>query len=428
MPQVGRVRYYLGRLKNNKTLMNGTLFSMFSFINRGISFVLMIILAKYIMPSQYGELSLFNTIVQLLGYFITLSCTGYFTISYFQRKGECFRQDFTSIILIITGCTVTVSLVLLFTQNALAHVANLPPLFLWFALAICVGEALFNLLMNYVRIQEKVIRYGLLSCGFAVISFFISIYMVVYKGLDWQGRVYTHLIIAVLSGILGFIVLASKRFLTRNVTWAGTKIVLKWGIPLIPHHAVGWIKQGCDRFIINSTHSLEAVGVFSFALNMTSIVNMVGMAFNQTNSVTIYQLLSSELSAKEKKSVLKKQTRNIGFIYTISYILILIFGSILVLLAIPNYQASLPYFWITSVSGYLNCIYFLFVNYLFYYHRNKNIMMVTFLSSLLHLSMSLLLTKYSLYWTAIIYVLSQGVIDVLIARQAIKVINEKIVD
>ena len=116
--------------------MNGTMFSMFSFINRGISFVLLIILARYIMPAEYGRLSLFNTIVQLLGFFIALSCQGYFTISYFQRKGELFRQDVSSIVLIMAGCTVVCSVILLFSQDALARFAELPPLSLWFALII----------------------------------------------------------------------------------------------------------------------------------------------------------------------------------------------------------------------------------------------------------------------------------------------------
>lgn len=415
------------RFKNNKTLRNGTLFSMFAFINRGIAFLLMVILARYIMPGEYGQLSLFNTITQLLAYFITLSCQSFFTISYFQRKGELFRQDFTSIILITTGTTLLLSIVLFFFQDSLARFADLPPAFLWFAIIICVGEEIFGLLMSYIRIQEKVIRYGILSCGFAIINFIISIYLVVYKGLDWRGRVYTHLCVAVLSGLLGLGVLASKHFFTRHVTWEGTKNVLKWGVPLIPHNAAGWIKQGCDRFIINSNHSLAAVGIFSFALNLNSIIAMVGIAFNQTNSVTIYQLLSSDKTANDKLFLLKRQTKNIGLIYTISYVSILVLGTLLVYFAIPAYCTSLPYFWILSLSGYLNCLYYLFVNYLYYFHRNKNVMTITFTTALLHLMMSLLLTKYSLYWTAIIYVVTQGVVVYLTARQAIKVIRESFI-
>ena len=416
----------ISKLKGNKTLMNGTMFSLFSFINRGIGFLLLIILARYIMPAEYGRLSLFNTIVQFLGYFIALSCQGYFAISFFQRKGELFRQDTTSIVLIMTVCTTILSIVLLFCHEPLARFAELPHSFLWFALIISFTQVFYFLYTDLLRVEEKVARYGIVSCGFALVNFVLSIYLVIDRGLDWEGRVYSHLICAVVSGIIGVVVLAKKRLFTRHVTWEGTKMILLWGIPLIPHKATSWIKQGCDRFIINGTHTIEDVGLFSFALTLTSIIIMIGSAFNSTNSVTIYQVLSSDLPASQKRTQLKKQSRNILFIYTIGYILVLIGASVFVPLLLPKYSGSLTYFWITSVSGYLQCLYYLFVNYLFYYHKNKNIMLITFITALLHLGLSLLLTRYSLYLTSIIYIVSQSVVVILIANQSLKIINEKI--
>lgn len=416
------------RVKTNKTLMNGTMFSIFSFINKGISFVLLVILARYIAPAEYGRLSLFSTIVQLLGYCIALSTTGFFSVSYFQRKGELFRQDFTSIIIITVFCTTVIGVVLLFSQDAIAKLADLPPAYLWVALVICFADVFFHCFMDLLRIQEKVLKYGFFSCGVALINFAFSLYLVVAKDLNWQGRVYAHLFCSVLFGAIGFFILAKKRLFTRHISWPGIKMIILWGIPLIPHHAASWIKQGCDRFIIKGTHTIEDVGIFSFALTLTSVIVMIGTAFNATNSVSVYQILSSGVNAKTKKKQLKNQTRNIGVIYTVGYLLVLIGASLLVPLLLPKYTDSLPYFWITSVYGYLNCLYFLFVNYLFYYHRNHSIMMITFISSCVHLGLSLILTRYSLYWTAIIYVITQSVILILIAQQAIKVVRKEVVE
>ena len=55
-------------------------------------------------------------------------------------------------------------------------------------------------------------------------------------------------------------------------------------------------------------------------------------------------------------------------------------------------------------------------------------MIVTFATSVLHLGLSLLLTRYSLYWTAIIYVVTMAAIVILIVNQSRKVIREKLVD
>ncbi len=414
------------RLKNNKTLMNGTLFSSFSFINRGIAFILLIVLARYIAPAEYGRLSLFNTIVQFLGYVIALSTQGFFSVSYFQRKGEHFRQDFTSIVVILVVCTIVISSVLLFSQKALASFADLPPAFLWYAIVICFFQVFFHLFMDLLRVEEKVIRYGLFSCGFALANFILSLYLVIYKGQDWQGRVYAQLLCTIISGVLGVILLYKRRLFTRKVTKEGIMMIILWGLPLIPHEAASWIEQGCDRFIINNAHTIEDVGIFSFALTLTSIIIMIGTAFNATNSVSIYQILSSDGDESQKREQLKRQTRNIGLIYTVGYVLVLVFASLLIPILLPKYDSSLPYFWITSISGYMQCIYFLFVNYLFYYHKNKDIMMVTFISAVFHLILSLFLTRYSLYYTAIIYVATQAIVLLLIIRKSQIVLSQNL--
>ena len=140
------------------------------------------------------------------------------------------------------------------------------------------------------------------------------------------------------------------------------------------------------------------------------------------------QILSSNKSAADKIKYLKRQSRNIGLIYTAGYVAVLVLGTLLVFLALPKYRPSLPYFWITSVSGYLNCLYHLFVNYLIYYHKTQNIMVITFWTACLHLVLSLLFTRYSLFFTSVIYVISQLVVLILIARKSLKVVKEKVVD
>ena len=408
--------------------MNGTMFSIFSFINKGISFVLLIILARYIAPAEYGRLSLFTTIVSFLGYLVALSCQGYFAVSYFQRKGELFRQDFTSIVVITTVCTIVLSICLLISQDKITGIADLPNQFLWFAIFISFAQIFSHIFLDYLRIQEKIVRYGLFSCGFAIISFFLSLFFVVNRGMNWEGRVYAHLVCAVSFGIIGILLLARDKLFTKHISLNGIKTIVLWGVPLIPHHATSWLRQGCDRFIINSSHTIEDVGVFSFALTLTSVILMIGTAFNATNSVSIYKILSLNTDAKTKKQRLKKQMYNIGLIYTVGYAIVLVGASFLIPFLLPRYTDSLPYFWITSVYGYLNCLYFLFVNYLFYYHKNHNIMMITFGSSCVHLCLSLLLTRYSLYFTSFIYVITQLVVLFLISKQAIKVVRKEVVD
>lgn len=398
------------RLRNNKTLVNGSLFSIFSFFSQGTSFLLLILLASYIAPAAYGELSLFNTIVQFLGYFIALSTQGYMSVSYFQRGKYLFCKDVSSIIYICISITVFFFFILLIGGEFLSLCTGLTLPVLWIAVIIAALQVIWSMLLDYYRILEKVGTYGFYSCSFVLLNFVLSLYLVIVLNQGWEGRIYAQFICVVLFGIITFFIFIVNKLFTINIQLADVKMILLWGIPLIPHLGSIWIKQGGDRFIINHFHTLDDVGLFSFALNLTSIIFMIGSAFNATNSISIFQTLAANIDIEEKKQILKRQTKNMVYTFIIAYLLIVISVIVFIPILLPKYALSIPFFIILSIQGLGQCFYFLFCNYLFYYHQNKKIMYVTFGTSLLHLCLSLVITKYSLYYTCSIYVIVQIII------------------
>lgn len=402
------VRSYINRLKGNKTLLNGMLFSIYAFIGRGIAFVLLIILATYIPPADYGKLSLFNTVIMLLGFFMAFSTNGYFGISYFKESKETFHQDFTFIMLMLLLTAGIVSVVFLSFGNDLSKLAGISCGLLWWALLIAFVNVPFNLHMDYYRLQEKVGKYGIMNLGNAILNAVFSLILVITFAQGWMGRVNTHIGVAFFFGLIGIVFFINKGFFDFHLHKDRMKMILFWGLPQIPHLATNWLRQGCDQYIINYNYTTQEVGLFSFALNLVGIITMIGMAFNSSNSVTIFQVLSKEISNVEKKTILKKNTRNIFVVYLGATLLVLFFGYLFVPTVLPKYVGSIPYFTILSVYGFMVCMYFLFCNYLFYYGNTKNLMYITFGSSIIHLSLSLFLTQYSLFYTTLIYVVSQS--------------------
>ena len=419
----------LMNIKVNKTILNGGLFSIFSFVNQGISFVLLIILARFIGPDEYGSLSLFNTVVSVLGFLVALSTQGYFQVSYFRKPHSVFRKDFTLIILITTAVCTLLSLVLLFFGKSISRSLYLEESFLWFAIIISFSSIVFGRLLDYYRIKEKVWVYGAYSCGFALLNFILSILFVAGGSMSWQGRVYAQLGCGLASCFLAIIIFRNLHlFHFKGLNWDRLKFILLWGIPLIPHECTTWIRQGLDRYIINGTHSIADVGLFSFGLNLANIILIVGLAFNNTNVVTIYQTLSDQdISTESKIKKLKHQSIILFKIYSISAIMIIGGVAVFIPMLLPNYQPAMKYFYVLAIYAYIQCLYFIVVNYLFYYGRNKDVMMITFTTALLHLLLSLIFTRYSLFFTCGIYVLVQILIGSLVDWRRKKVLKEKLV-
>lgn len=394
------------RAKNNKMLVNGSLFSLFSFIEKGIGFVLLIILAKFIMPSEYGMLSIFNTIVTFIGLFICLSTDGYLSISYFRCSENEFRKDVGAVFVVMTFMITIFALIICLFGGGISSKLEIPVYFLWIAVLISVLSCIFNIHQNMYIIKEKVVKYGVFSTMFALLNLALSLALVIGIGHNWIGRVEAQLIALTLLGGVSLLLLIRDKCMFFHNLRDSIKNILLYGIPMIPHLATVWIKQGLDQFIIKDTHTIYDVGIFSFALNLTGVIVMLGVAFNSTNSVALFKILSDK-SIFDKRNVLEKKTKQMVLLYLGASAVIVVAMHLLIILFMPKYIESIPYFYMLSIYGLLQCFYLLYCNYFFYYKKTKNLMYITFSTSIAHLCLSLLFTRYSLYNTALIYIFSQ---------------------
>lgn len=416
------------RILYNKTIRNGGLFSLFSFFQKGMSFLLLIILANYITPEAYGFLSLFNTVVMFLGYFVGLNTAGYLSVSFFsQREKNEFKKDFTTIFLIIWISSFVIALILISFLSPISEVLSMTPLLLIVALLLAIFRVFTQMQLDYLRVREKVTAYGIYCCSNALLVALLSFSLVLAFNRGWYGCVEGQFI------ALGFFTTISlscfykwNLFDFKELSISKFKEILFWGIPLIPHLAAIWLRQGGDRYIIEYNHSMADVGFFSFALNLTNVIVMIGSSFNNSFSVNIFQTLSSGASNSQKQIKLHHQNRQIILIYLIATVIILAMVSLLVPILLPEYMPSVKYFMILSFYGLCQCFYFQYCNYLFYYRKTKNLMYITFGMSLIHLLLSLTLTPYSLLLTCCIYVIVQLLVLWLVRRKGLILIRENL--
>ena len=417
------------RITNNKTLINGSLYSLFSFFGQGCNFLILILVAGYILPADYGKLSIFNTIATFSGYLIGLSTYGYVSISYFRETYSVFRKDFTAIIFIHALSFLVLTLVAsLLTENMVKALETTRPL-LYYALIISFGNLMFNIHQDYLRIKERLKGYGIWSVGNALLNFILTIIFVISFRQGWLGRIDAQLVCMIIFATLALISFYHTRLFHVNYSWKRYRTILLFGLPMIPHLASLWIKQGLDRYIINYHYSTYEVGIFSFAINLVTVIVMIGSAFNATNSVTLYQILGNKAtSSEEKRMALRRQTKTIACVYAVASVVYVLCIVPICYIALPKYTPAVPYFLILCGYGILQCFYFLYCNYMFFYKETKQLMYITFGSSLLHLTLSLLFTQYSLYVTAMIYVLVQALILALVVHYSSKILKENLVE
>ena len=132
-------------LLNNKTAVNGSLFTLFAFVNHGVSFVLLIILAQYIAPGEYGQLNLFNTFIQLFSIIICLGTSGFITVSFFKKEKIKLNKIINSVFLIATGVLFLLLFVLSFFSSSFEKWVGIDVKYQWIALFICYCQVYNNI-------------------------------------------------------------------------------------------------------------------------------------------------------------------------------------------------------------------------------------------------------------------------------------------
>lgn len=405
-------------------MLRGGLFSIYSFVNRGFAFILLLILANYIAPAEYGYLSLFSTVVMVLGYFMALSSEGYMSISFFSEGESGIKKTFSCILTICICISFLLCIVLLTFSERLSRLLDLKEDILLFAVIIAFFSVFNSLLLDFFRIREKVVVYGWLSCGSALLNFIISIIFVKGLLLSWQGRVYAWMGCTILFGLIGLWYFFKSGYFTLQIR-SFFKPMLLWSIPIIPHLATGFIRQGCDRYIINYYHTIEDVGLFSFALNLVGIITMIGFGFNQSNSVDIYKVLGDKLMpVADKIRHLAIYRKRFLILYFVVTIVIDVFGYMLVPIVLPKYTHAINYFIVLSIYGFFVCVYLVYTNYLFFFKKTRVLMHITVTSALVHLLLSFFLTQYSLYNTALLYGITQAGTAILVGMVAMRLLND----
>ena len=415
-------------VNQNKVVMSGALFSLFSFINKGLIFLLLLVLANYIGPTEYGYLSFFSTLLTVLGFVIALCSEGYLSFSYFREGDYGIRESCSS----SSYITLLLGFVLFFLTivfgDFFEKILHLDKVITCCGILISMFTIYFNLHLNILRVKEEIGHYGLLSVLNAVLNFLLSVILVSSLCLGWKGRVYANLICCLGFGFFSLHFLFKKKYLCAPSRLYLKKVLL-WSLPLIPHSAVTFIRQGLDRYIVEYNYDMTDVGLFSFAMNMANIIVMIGIGFNQPNSVDISKVLgNNSMTGKEKVQALKLQRHKLLMVYLVSSLIIMISVYFFVPVFMPKYTGANNMFIILSIQGFLCCFYFLYTNYLFFYSRTKEIMYVTFGSSIFHLIMSLFLTPYSIYLTCLVYVLSQSFICISIYIMAKKELKKQLLN
>ena len=257
-------------------------------------FITLPLYTRIFTPEDYGIWSFVVTAVGLLGAILILGGDSAYARFFFESKSEEEKQLVTSTwfgflalwsVVMIGLCTPLIGLFSLWSfgtsRYALLFTLTLLAAPLTLINTMC-GQALRN------RFQARL--FAIMNVVTTLLSVGFSLFGAVVLELGLTG---------VLGGALfaALVILPVRLWTVRDLlrpvfSWRALRNLLAFGVPLVPSSLAYWVFAGSDRILLGKLSTLEQVGLYSVANQVTGVLGLFNGALGQAwspHAVRLYE-------------------------------------------------------------------------------------------------------------------------------------------
>ena len=285
-------------------LKSSVVYTFLGFLPLSFSLVFTPIYLNYMSESEYGLLNLFMVYSGILSQIYSLGISSIFTYQFWdvyqdkQKLKELISSTLGGILLIQV---IMISILSIIGKPLLKYlVANDEFTFTPFFICTLLFAAFmvhYELFLALFRNQSNLKAFSWLAVGSLALMTIGSLIGVVWLEMQAEGAVYGRLFG---YGILVVFFAASliKKF-GLSLNFNKLKGMLILGVPVFINGLIGSFGYGIDKIMVERILSLEALGIYAFAVVIASTLETLFNALNNALSPTIYKMMKETKKVKD---------------------------------------------------------------------------------------------------------------------------------
>ncbi|SUD91792.1 lipopolysaccharide biosynthesis protein [Psychrobacter phenylpyruvicus] len=381
-------------------------------LNGIIPFILLPVLTRYLSPSEYGEVAMFQTLLGALGAFTGSVFVGAAGRKYYDSNlnREELAEFIGSCIQLISIFSTLVFIVLFIFQNQFSEWLSLKTSYIIFAVITAACSAIVSIRLGQWQVQKLALKFGIFQISQSLLNMLLSLLLVVVMFKGAEGRINAQIITTLIFSLTSLLLL-NKDHLLKVFVWRKDYIreALKFGVPLIPHIAGGFLLTTVDRFVINREIGLAEAGIYMVAIQLTAAINIVFDAINKAYVPWLFEKLKED-NQQQKIKIVK---------FTYAWFALILIGAclsfyigpyIVVFIAGEQYsKAGEVIGWLALGQGFQG-MYLMVTNYIFYSKRTGLLSIASLSSGLLNIVLLFILIRLlDLEGASIAFAISMGI-------------------
>lgn len=395
MPLIRRIR--------NSSLASGTAtYILASVINAAIPFLLLPVLTRYLEPSEYGEVAVFQVWVALIGAVCGLSVHGAAVRKYYDYDDpDTNIGEFISACIMVLILSSSILFVLLLpVLDSVSNAIGLSRSWLLIGVLYAFCSFLVQLRLGQWQVRKKPKYFGAFQITMSLLNMFFSLLLVVVFSLGVTGRLSGNTAAVVIFGVFAFLLLKRDGFI--KISWRPDLMVeaLKFGVPLIPHVIGAFLLITVDRAVISAELGLEQAGYYMVAVQFAMVMALILDSVNKAYTPWLYERLNRNNFNENLFVVKLTYSYGLGLLLLV-FLAFIIGDNVLVFIAGDKYEPSARIIaWLVLAKAF-HGMYYMVCSYIFYKKKTALIARITIFTGSVNVVLLLVLaTSFGLVGAA----------------------------
>lgn len=381
-------------------------------LNATIPFALLPILTRLLSPEEYGEVAIFQTLLGAFGAFVGMVFVGAANRKYYDEHvdqkdlaefvGTCVQLSLFSLTIVFLSAYVF--------KTQLSVWLGIEPQNLLFVIISSFCIVIFNLRLGQWQVKKEAAKYGIFQISKSLCDFFLSLIIVVAFLKGSQGRIDVQFLVSVIFLVASLFYLRRDGLLEIFVWKKKYHIeALRFGIPLMPHVAGGFLLTSADRIVINQEVGLAQTGIYMVAVQLTAVLGLVFDAVNKAYVPWLFERLKTGIYVEKQRIV--KLTYLWFLMIILGVILAFFIGPwVVVFIAGIEYKEAGDVFGILALGQAFQGMYLMVTNYIFFSKRTGLLSFASIGSGVLNLVLLItLIPVLGLHGAAVAFATSMAI-------------------
>lgn len=370
----------------SKLVLSTSIYTFFSFLNASIPFLLLPVLTTHLSKSDYGIVSMYQTLAFFLLPFVTINASTALYRIYFKDKS--IVPTYVGNAILTSGTFfLFLSLVVFFFRKDFSILFEIPEKWILTIPVFCFLQLIPSLTLVLFQAQVKPVFYGIFQVFQTLINAGVSLYLIIAVGQSWEGRVLGILASYIAGTIVGIFLFQKYKQIRFKIHVAYIKHLLKFGGGLIFHVIGGYLIALTSRLLLTKMVGLDDTGLYSAGYQVASVIGFLTMSFNSAFVPWLFTNLN--LNQQSIRNRIVKFTYLYYIALTLACVAFYFCLDFIYFLFINNrFHESIVYARWISIGMLFQGMYFMVTNYIAYSEKTYLQTIITFIIGVLNVPLT----------------------------------------